>query len=255
MSVLNQFSLKDKTALITGASRGLGQTMAIALSEAGATVICSSSSASGCDKTIEFIEKKGGKAFQVAADLGSREQIQTFITKVNAISPSIDILVNNAGTITRNPALEYPLDEWDMVLQVNLSAVFQLCQAFGKQMIKNGSGKIINTASLLSYSGGITVPAYTVSKHGVAGLTKALANEWASKGIQVNAIAPGYFKTDNTQALQNNIERNKQIIDRIPAQEWGNPSDIAGTIVFLASAASNYINGHLLTVDGGWMAR
>jgi 2-deoxy-D-gluconate 3-dehydrogenase len=142
-----------------------------------------------------------------------------------------------------------------MVLQVNLSAVFQLCKAFGKKMLEQGSGKIINTASLLSYSGGITVPAYTASKHGVAGLTKALANEWAHKGVQVNAIAPGYFKTDNTQALQDNEERNSQITDRIPTQEWGNPSDLAGAVVFLASSASNYLNGHILTVDGGWMAR
>jgi 2-deoxy-D-gluconate 3-dehydrogenase len=229
--------------------------MAVALSEAGATVICSSSAPNGCDKTVALIEEQNGKAHQVPADLRSRNEIEKFIHNVTSITDTIDILVNNAGTITRHPAVEYPLDDWDMVLQVNLSAVFQLCKAFGKKMLEQGSGKIINTASLLSYSGGITVPAYTASKHGVAGLTKALANEWAHKGVQVNAIAPGYFKTDNTQALQDNEERNSQITDRIPTQEWGNPSDLAGAVVFLASSASNYLNGHILTVDGGWMAR
>jgi len=255
MSILNQFSLKGKTAVVTGASRGLGQGMAIALAQAGAFVICSSSSKNGCDETISKIKDSGGEAAQVAADLTDRNDIENFISEVFQISKTVDILVNNAGTITRHPAKDYPLDEWDTVLQVNLSAVFQLCKAFGSEMIKNGSGKIINTASLLSYSGGITVPAYTSSKHGVAGLTKALANEWAKDGINVNAIAPGYFRTDNTQALQDNSERNQQITNRIPSEKWGNPSDLGGAVVFLASEASNYVNGHLLTVDGGWMAR
>ncbi len=255
MSILNQFLLEGKTALITGASRGLGQGMAVALAEAGAHVICSSSSENGCAETVSLIESKGGKASQVAADLSNRNEVEKFIKRVYSISETIDILVNNAGTITRHPATEYPLEEWDMVLQVNLSSVFQMCQAFGKEMIKRGNGKIINVASLLSYSGGITVPAYTSSKHGIAGLTKALANEWAKDGVQVNAIAPGYFKTDNTQALQDNPERNKQITERIPSGKWGNPSDLGGAVVFLASQASNYVNGHVLTVDGGWMSR
>lgn len=255
MSILDQFSLKNKTALVTGASRGLGQGMAVALAEAGAHVICSSSSPNGCDETISIIKANGGIADQVPADLSNRNEINNFIEKVTEISGNVDILVNNAGTITRHPATKYPLDEWDLVLQVNLSAVFQLCQAFGTKMIENGGGKIINTASLLSYSGGITVPAYTSSKHGIAGLTKALANEWAKDGVNVNAIAPGYFRTDNTQALQDNSDRNKQITERIPSEKWGIPSDLGGAVVFLASQASNYINGHLLTVDGGWMAR
>lgn len=255
MNILEQFSLKGKTAVVTGASRGLGQAMAVALAEAGAYVICSASSPNGCDETISIIEANGGVSDQVAADLSSRNQINKFIERVTEISDKVDILVNNAGTITRHPATEYPLDEWDMVLQVNLSAVFQLCQAFGSKMIENGGGKIINTASLLSYSGGITVPAYTSSKHGIAGLTKALANEWAKNGVNVNAIAPGYFRTDNTQALQENTVRNQQITERIPSERWGLPSDLGGAVVFLASQASNYINGHLLTVDGGWMAR
>ena len=229
--------------------------MAVALAEAGAHVICSSSSENGCAETVSLIESKGEKASQVAADLSNRNEVEKFIKRVYSISETIDILVNNAGTITRHPATEYPLEEWDMVLQVNLSSVFQMCQAFGKEMIKRGNGKIINVASLLSYSGGITVPAYTSSKHGIAGLTKALANEWAKDGVQVNAIAPGYFKTDNTQALQDNPERNKQITERIPSGKWGNPSDLGGAVVFLASQASNYVNGHVLTVDGGWMSR
>ncbi len=229
--------------------------MAVALAEAGAVVICSSSSSNGCNETVSLIQEKGGQAYQLSADLSNREQIEKFISNVHSISDSIDILVNNAGTITRHPAVEYPLEEWDMVLQVNLSSVFQLCQAFGKKMIERGHGKIINIASLLSYSGGITVPAYASSKHGIAGLTKALANEWAKFGIQINAIAPGYFRTDNTQVLQNNPERNRQITERIPANNWGDPSDLGGAIVFLSSPASNYVNGHLLTVDGGWMSR
>ncbi len=255
MSVLESFSLAGKTALVTGASRGLGQAMAIALAEAGAEVICSSSSDGGCNDTVSKIASLGGTAHQVTADLSNRSQIETFIAKVFEISPSIDVLVNNAGTITRHPAKEYPLEEWDMVLQVNLASVFQLCQAFGSKMIERGGGKIVNIASLLSFSGGITVPAYTASKHAVAGLTKALANEWAKDNIQVNAIAPGYFKTDNTQVLQDNEERNEQITARIPTGKWGTPSDLAGAVVFLASQASNYVNGHTLTVDGGWMAR
>jgi 2-deoxy-D-gluconate 3-dehydrogenase len=255
MGILDQFSLKGKTAVVTGASRGLGQAMAVALAEAGATVICSSSTENGCSTTLGLIHEFGGTAFQVSADLTNRDSITEFVSEVKKMTSEVNILVNNAGTITRHPAVEYPITEWDIVMQVNLHAAFQLCQEFGKDMIARGSGKIINTASLLSFSGGITVPAYTSSKHGIAGLTKALANEWAKDGVQVNAIAPGYFKTDNTQALQDNPQRNEQITARIPSSAWGEPKDLAGAVVFLASSASNYVNGHILTVDGGWMAR
>jgi 2-deoxy-D-gluconate 3-dehydrogenase len=171
------------------------------------------------------------------------------------LAGGIDILVNNAGTIRRHPALEFPLDDWEHVLRTNLDAVFLLARHFGRRMVERGAGKIINIASLLSFSGGITVPAYTASKHAVAGLTKALANEWAASGVQVNAIAPGYFRTDNTQALQDDETRSTAISARIPAGRWGDPADVIGPVVFLASGASDYVNGHVLTVDGGWMAR
>ena len=174
---------------------------------------------------------------------------------VELAAGSIDILVNNAGTIRRSPAVEYSLADWDAVLRTNLDATFMLCQHFGAEMVTRGSGKIINVASLLSFSGGITVPAYTASKHAVAGLTKAFANEWGVHGVQVNAIAPGYFRTDNTQKLQDDEVRSAQISARIPAGRWGEPSDLSGAVVFLASRASDYVNGHVLVVDGGWMAR
>ncbi|MFK7981533.1 MAG: 2-dehydro-3-deoxy-D-gluconate 5-dehydrogenase KduD [Saprospiraceae bacterium] len=251
----DSFSLKGKTALVTGASRGLGQGIAIALAKAGAYVICSSSKAGGTQATITKIESIGGKAMAVAANLGDRAAVKNMYQTISDKMGSIDILVNNGGTIARFPAVDFPLAEWDRVLEVNLSAAFYLSQLAGKDMIKNGGGKIINIASMLSYSGGITVPAYTASKHGMAGITKALANEWAQHNIQVNAIAPGYFKTDNTQKLQDDPERNKAITKRIPAGRWGNPEDLGGTAVFLASGASDYINGTLINVDGGWMAR
>lgn len=255
MSILDQFSLAGKTAVVTGASRGIGQGIALALAEAGATVVCTSSKKGGCESTISKIQKAGGTAHAFAADLSNPEIIEPLAKCIFEDVGEVHILVNNAGTITRHPAVDYPFSEWEMVLQVNLGAVFQLCQAFGSQMLERKEGKIINIASLLSFSGGITVPAYAASKHGVAGLTKALANEWASDNIQVNAIAPGYFKTDNTEALQNNPVRYKQITERIPSNDWGIPSDLGGAAVFLASEASRYINGHVLTVDGGWMAR
>ncbi|MBR9919392.1 MAG: 2-dehydro-3-deoxy-D-gluconate 5-dehydrogenase KduD [Bacteroidetes bacterium] len=249
------FSLENKTALITGASRGLGQGMAIALAGAGAHVICSSSRPGGTDETIAQIKEKGGSASGVAADLSDRAAVESMYKKAVEDHGPIHILVNNGGTIARYPAVEFPMDEWDRVIEVNLTATFHLCQLVAADMIKSGAGKIVNIASLLSYSGGITVPAYTASKHAVAGITKALANEWASNNIQVNAIAPGYFRTDNTQQLQENPERSKAISARIPAGRWGLPEDLGGAVVFLSSDASNYVNGTVLTVDGGWMAR
>ncbi|PSQ83452.1 MAG: 2-deoxy-D-gluconate 3-dehydrogenase [Bacteroidetes bacterium QS_1_65_9] len=246
------FSLDGKCALVTGASRGLGRGMAEALAEAGADVVCASTSEGGTDATAAAVRETGQAAWQVAADLGDRAALDALTREVNDKAGAIDILVNNAGTIRRHPATEFPTDDWDTVLKVNLDAVFLLSRHFGKRMIERGRGKIINVASLLSYTGGITVPAYTASKHGVAGLTKALANEWAEKGVQVNAIAPGYFRTDNTKPLREDEKRAEAITERIPAGRWGEPEDLAGAVVFLASPASAYVNGHVLIADGGF---
>lgn len=253
--MMDIFSLKDKVALVTGASRGLGQAIAVGLAKAGATVICSSSREGGTEATLKAIDEVGGEGIGLAADLSNREAVLNLYQQSIEKMGHIDILVNNGGTIARFPAVDFPLDEWDRVLEVNLTSAFYLSQLVGKQMIGRGGGKIVNIASMLSYSGGITVPAYTASKHGIAGLTKALANEWAANNIQVNAIAPGYMKTDNTQALQDNETRNAAIIARIPSGRWGNPEDLVGATVFLSSTASDYINGTLINVDGGWMAR
>lgn len=255
MPILDQFSLEGRTALVTGASRGLGRAIALALAEAGADVVCSSTLADGCAETIDLIRKLGRNGLQVAADLSDREAVERLGDEVERAVDRVDILVNNAGTIRRHPAAEYPLSDWDNVIRTNLDAVFLLSRRFGSEMIDRGEGKIINIASLLSFSGGITVPAYTASKHAVAGLTKALANEWARHNVQVNAIAPGYFRTDNTRALQENPVRSREISDRIPTGRWGEPADIGGAAVFLASRASDYVNGHILVVDGGWTAR
>lgn len=255
MSVLQTFSLEGKRALVTGASRGLGRGMAEALADAGADVVCASSRKDGALETAKTICEKGRQAWTVSADLADRDAVQRMADDAERAAGSIDVLVNAGGTIARYTATEFPEDEWDRVLRTNLDAVWLLCQRFGRAMVERGSGKIINVASLLSFSGGVTVPAYTASKHAVAGLTKALANEWAKSNVQVNAIAPGYFATDNTQRLRDDAQRFKEISDRIPAERWGTPSDLAGAVVFLASAASNYVNGHVLVVDGGWMAR
>ncbi|HEX6558435.1 MAG TPA: 2-dehydro-3-deoxy-D-gluconate 5-dehydrogenase KduD [Longimicrobiales bacterium] len=249
------FSLAGKRALVTGASRGLGRAMAEALATAGADVVCVSTKRSGTDETAASIRKAGREAWQLEADLSNRENAQQLAERATSEAGEIHILVNNAGTIRRHPAVQFPADEWDAVLHTNLDSVFVLCQHLGRAMIERGSGKIINIASLLAFSGGITVPAYTASKHAVAGLTKALANEWAKHGVQVNAIAPGYFRTDNTQALQDDATRSAEISGRIPAGRWGEPSDIGGAVVFLAARASDYVNGHVLVVDGGWMSR
>lgn len=247
------FSLAGSRALVTGASRGLGRAMAEALAAAGADVACVDRSAT--DETAAAVRTAGRSAWQLAADLSDRDAILRLVEQVEREVGEIDILVNNAGTIRRAPATEYSLDDWDLVLRTNLDSVFMLSQQFGRRMVERGRGKIINIASLLAFSGGITVPAYTASKSAVAGLTRALANEWAGRGVQVNAIAPGYFRTDNTRALRENEVRNAEITARIPAGRWGEPQDLAGPVVFLASSASDYVNGHVLVVDGGWMAR
>jgi 2-deoxy-D-gluconate 3-dehydrogenase len=248
------FSLTGQRALVTGASRGLGRALAEALAGAGADVVCASSRAGGARATLDAIRALGREAAEVVADLGDRDAVLRMAEAVDRIGP-VDVLVNNAGTIRRHPAADYTLADWDVVLRTNLDATFLLSQHFGRAMIARGAGKIVNVASLLAFSGGVTVPAYTASKHAVAGLTKALANEWGRFGVQVNAIAPGYFRTDNTQALQDDPARAEQIGARIPAGRWGEPADLAGAVVFLASRASDYVNGHLLVVDGGWMAR
>lgn len=251
----SHFSLAGQTALVTGASRGIGRALALALAEAGADVVCASSRPGGTADTAAAIRDLGRQAWCVAADLAQPREPGRLAADVLAEAGPVDILVNNAGTIRRHPAAEFPHEDWAYVLQTNLSAVFALCQAFGRPMLERGRGKIVNIASLLSFQGGITVPAYTASKHGVAGLTKALANEWAARGVNVNAIAPGYIRTDNTQALQDNETRSRQILERIPAGRWGEASDLGGACVFLASAAADYVHGTTLTVDGGWMAR
>ncbi|HYH79083.1 MAG TPA: 2-dehydro-3-deoxy-D-gluconate 5-dehydrogenase KduD [Longimicrobium sp.] len=249
------FSLEGKTALVTGASRGLGRAIAVGLAAAGADVVCASTRRAGTDETAAEIRALGRRAWQVEADLADRAAVVAMAEEAEREAGRIDILVNNGGTIRRHPAADFPMDDWDAVLRPNLDAVFILCQQVGRGMIARGAGKIINIASLLSFSGGITVPAYTASKHAVAGLTKAFANEWARHGLQVNAVAPGYFRTDNTQRLQDDPGRSAEISARIPAGRWGDPADLAGAVVFLASPASDYVNGHVLVVDGGWMAR
>ncbi|HEY6046006.1 MAG TPA: 2-dehydro-3-deoxy-D-gluconate 5-dehydrogenase KduD [Pyrinomonadaceae bacterium] len=252
--VLDQFKLEGKVALVTGASAGLGQAIAIALAEAGADVVCHGNTRTP-DLTLAQISQPGRHNLAVAGDLAKKETPKALVEATLNKFSRIDILINNAGTIRRAPAVDYSEEDWNTVIEVNLSAVFRLSQLAGRAMLEQGSGKIVNIASLLSFQGGITVPAYAASKGGVAQLTKALANEWAGKGINVNAIAPGYMRTDNTKALQQDETRNRQILERIPAGRWGEPSDLAGAAVFLASPASDYVNGQVLVVDGGWMGR
>ena len=254
MSILDRFRLDGKTALVTGAASGLGAAIAIALAEAGAIVACHGNRRPA-EETAAHIIAAGGKAKSFSADLSASDGAGILFDEVSAAMGAPNILVNNAGTIHREPAEEYSLDAWMQVIQVNLNSVFRLSQLAGQQMLYRHEGKIINIASLLSFQGGIRVPAYAASKGGVAQLTKALANEWAGRNVQVNAIAPGYFSTANTEALRADELRNRSILDRIPAGRWGNPEDLAGAAVFLASPASDYITGEILTVDGGWMAR
>ncbi|MEM9899313.1 MAG: SDR family oxidoreductase [Pseudomonadota bacterium] len=252
---MSMFDLTGKTAVVTGAKRGIGRAMAEALAAAGADIIGVSATL-GPGSDVEASVKSIGRKFRsVACDFSDRAAVQSFADLLANEGIVPDILVNNAGTIKRKPAAEHPDDWWDEVIEVNLSAQFVLSREIGRGMIERGSGKIIFTASLLTFQGGITVPGYSASKGGIGQLAKALANEWAGKGVNVNAIAPGYIATDNTEALRDDPVRSKAILERIPQGRWGRPEDFAGPVVFLASAASDYVNGEVLTVDGGWMGR
>lgn len=242
---MTPFSLKGRTALVTGANTGIGQAIAIAMGQAGAHVICAGRSS--CDETVDRIESAEALLLDLSDPMAGKD---IFVEK------RVDILVNNAGIIRREDSTDFSEADWDEVMDVNLKAVFFTCQAFAISALARGDGgKIVNIASLLSFQGGIRVPSYTASKHGVAGLTKIMCNEWAAKGINVNAIAPGYIATNNTQALREDAQRNEAILERIPAGRWGAPEDIAQTAVFLAAPASDYLNGAILNVDGGWLAR
>lgn len=250
------FRLDGKTALVTGCKRGIGLAMAEALAEAGADIIGVSASLEPTGSEVEkAVTALGRRFWAYQCDFADRASVRDFSARVLTEHPRIDILVNNAGTIRRQPAAEHSEENWDHILEVNLSAPFLLAREVGRRMREQGGGKIIFTASLLSFQGGITVPGYAASKGAIAQLTKALANEWAASGINVNAIAPGYIATDNTEALRADATRSRQILERIPAGRWGSPGDLKGPVVFLASAASNYLNGHVLVVDGGWMGR
>jgi 2-dehydro-3-deoxy-D-gluconate 5-dehydrogenase len=254
--VLDSFRLDGKVALVTGCKRGIGKAMAEGLAEAGADIIGVSASLELEGSETEKAIRALGRNFEACqCDFGSRESLYAFVNMLKAEVSQIDILVNNAGTILRKPAAEHPDESWDKVIEVNLNSQFILSREIGKEMVARGSGKIIFTASLLTFQGGITVPGYAASKGGIGQLVMALSNEWAGKGVCVNAIAPGYIATDNTQALREDPTRSKQILDRIPAGRWGNPEDFKGPVVFLASRASDYMSGHVMVVDGGWMGR
>lgn len=253
-SILENFRLDGKIALVSGCSRGIGMAYAAALAEAGADIIGVSRSGK-MDDCAAAVRRAGREFAGYACDFADREALYAFIRAVKKDFPRIDILVNNAGTIMRKPAADHPDEYWDKVIEVNLNSQFILAREIGREMLARGSGKIIFTASLLSFQGGITVPGYAASKGGVKQMTMAFANEWAGKGINVNAIAPGYIATDNTQALQDDPLRSQAILERIPAGRWGNPDDLKGAVVFLASAAADYLHGHVLVVDGGWMGR
>ncbi len=252
-----KFGLAGKVALVTGSSQGLGKAMAIALARAGADVIINGRDATKLAPVVAEITalNLGIRAHAIAADLGDRAAVQRLIDQAVAWQGHLDILVNNAGIIKRTPAADHSDADWDAVIDVNLNGVFTACRAAGKHMLARGSGKIINIASLLTFFGGITVPGYAASKGAVGQLTKALSNEWAAKGVNVNAIAPGYMRTDNTAALQADAVRSKEILSRIPAARWGEPGDMEGAIIFLASSASDYLSGHVMAVDGGWCGR
>ena len=247
------FSLEERVAMVTGCNKGLGQAMAVALAEAGADII--GVNRSRADETRQRVEALGRRYVDIQAELG-KDHPTTIVEDAIAQGGQVDILVNNAGMIRRAPALEFSEDDWDSVIDVNLKAAFFLSQHAARHMIERGTGgKIIHVASMLSFQGGIRVPSYTASKSGILGLTRLMANEWAAQGVNVNAIAPGYMATDNTQALRDAPARSAEILDRIPSGRWGEPSDLAGAVVFLASRAADYVHGHTLAVDGGWLAR
>jgi 2-deoxy-D-gluconate 3-dehydrogenase len=256
MNILESFSLKGKVALVTGASRGLGQAMAVGLAEAGAD-IAGLDRTPDCADTCEKVESLCRRFLQINCDLNTASvaDLNALVKDVVAQLGRLDILVNNAGIIRRAPALEFSEEDWDAVIQINLKALFFLSQAAARVMTQNGGGKIINVASMLSFQGGIIVPSYTAAKSGVMGVTRALANEWSRLGINVNAIAPGYMATDNTAPLRADAERSATILARIPVGRWGEPDDLKGIVVFLASAASDYMHGAIIPVDGGWLAR
>jgi 2-deoxy-D-gluconate 3-dehydrogenase len=253
MKMTNPFDLSGKVAIVTGAHTGIGQAIALALAEAGADI--AAVGRTPAQETVEKARALGRRAEIVSADLSTIEPVQRIVDETVDKLGGLDILVNNAGIIRRADAVDFTEEDWDAVVDTNLKSVFFLCQAAGRHMIANGGGKIINIASMLTFQGGIRVPSYTASKSGIGGLTKLLANEWASKGVNVNAIAPGYIATNNTAALQADEVRNKSILDRIPAGRWGDASDLGGAAVFLASRAADYVQGHILAVDGGWLAR
>lgn len=251
---LDYFGLKGKVAIVTGGNTGLGQAYAVALAKAGADVFVVAHKTQD-DTTKKLIEETGQRVEFYYGDLSDRNTVKEVVAKCKEVFGTVDILVNNAGIIRRSPLIEYKDEDWDAVIDINLNAVYFLSQEVAKIMVKQKSGKIINIASMLSFQGGKFIPPYTASKHGVAGLTKAFANELAEHGIQVNAIAPGYVATANTAPIREDKERNKEILSRIPAGYWAKPADLMGAVVFLASRASDYMNGHVLAVDGGWLAR
>lgn len=256
MSVLDLFKLNGKTALVTGARRGIGKAMAVALAEAGADIIGVSKSLEESGSDLEREVTAQGRKFRgYACDFANRQSVHAFLRDVLIENSVIDILVNNAGTVLRKPAAEHPDEMWDQIIETNLNSQFVISREIGKRMVERGAGKIIFTASLLTFQGGINVPGYAASKGAIGQLTKALANEWASRNVQVNAIAPGYVETDNTTALRTDPNRAPAILSRIPAGRWGAPGDFKGAAVFLASAASDYVTGSILVVDGGWLAR
>lgn len=256
MAILDLFNLKGKTTLVTGCKRGIGKAMAEALAEAGADIIGVSANLELSGSEIEkSITSLGKKFYAYQCDFSDRNSLKQFIDQVKRDHPVIDILVNNAGTILRKPIAEHPDEYWDEVVAVNQTAPFILTREIGKEMVLRGSGKVIFTASLLTFQGGITVPGYAASKGAIGQLTKAFANEWAAKGVNVNAIAPGYISTDNTTALRADENRSRSIMERIPAGRWGDPEDFKGPVVFLASEGSSYVHGTVMTVDGGWMGR
>jgi 2-deoxy-D-gluconate 3-dehydrogenase len=250
------FRVDNKLALVTGSSRGIGLAIATALAESGADIIGVSSKLEASGSALEKAVTGAGKNFYAyQCDLSDRKSIYSFLEKLNADHPRIDILINNAGNILRKPAAEHPDEYWDSIININLNAPFILARELGKRMVERGSGKIVFTCSLLSFQGGVTVPGYAASKGAVASLLKGLANEWAKSGVNVNGVAPGYIATDNTAQLREDKDRNAAILSRIPANRWGTPEDMAGAFVFLSSPASDYMNGSIITVDGGWMGR